>query len=180
MDPPFCIITAEKYMMAKFSRSWTQYMKADKQGFKDAFEKVVRANKIFWSASNTLFFEVGEDCKGQVNDGSFFIYRRRYNKGRITVDGTIQENENGITLVLKMYSFVNSFLVALVAFFLSVIAWVNFLELLGVLWLVIFCLPVYALFYWLVDKFVQWKLNSMQRYYIKVLNEIEKHVMARG
>jgi hypothetical protein len=172
--------------MAKFSRSWTQYTQVDKQSFSDAFYKVVRANKTFWMYNALLTYEIGEDCGGELHRKSFTMYKRGRNENRIILKGNILDEHNGLQLVIRVSGMYNYFTTGLYAIFFALLLALTGLQInlisntFDSVWFVVFCyyLPIYALAYWAVYKFAQWKLNQMQRYYIAVLNEIEKQAMA--
>jgi len=173
--------------MSKFSRSWTQHLKTDKQGFKKAFNKVIRKSKLFELKTYGLLGTnaIGEDCRGEVRGKSFFIYRkgRRWYYGR--VEGDIKEEENGITLGLQFCSGVNYFRLTSLALLFSVMVYIPVLDLQVIsnptdsIWFLVFFfyLPVYAVVFWLLYLWAQRQLNKQHSYFLLVLKEIEKHIM---
>jgi len=173
--------------MAKFSRSWTMHLKTDKQGFKEAFNKVIPKSKFFELVTYGLLFTyaIGEDCWGAVYDKSFFIYRkgRRWYYNR--VEGFITEEENGIMLRIRFRSGVNYFRLASLALLFSVMVYIPLLNLQVIsnptdsIWFLVFFfyLPVYAAVFWLLYRWAQRQLNKQHSYYMLVLKEIEKHII---
>jgi len=174
-------------------------MKTDKQGFKDAFFKVVnskdynvpRSGRIEFGFRVHVFrkYNLGEDCWGSVYTESFNIHKltvRGYGK---RLDGKMKEDANGLTLELLLragyYEFVRCLRGSLFAVFLFYFFYyLLYKPLFGqpfvehpYLWLICFILPVMVAGCWVGYKVQQRFMDKLKRDFITVLNEIEKRAV---
>jgi hypothetical protein len=185
--------------MATFSRSWTQSLKTDREGFKSAFFKVVNSrdyniphsHRIDYIFGIYVFrkYAIGEDCWGSVYTESFNIHKltkRGYSK---RLDGKMIEDTDGLKLELKLHAGYYELLVFIRGFFLAVFLCYFFYYLFYVpfggrpfvvntyLWVTCFILPGLILSSWAGFKAQQRHMNKLKRYFTTVLNEIEKHAV---
>lgn len=183
--------------MSKFSRSWILNLKTDREGFKNAFFKVVksrdynvpRSGKIdlgFWVYVFQKY-NIGEDCWGSVYIESFNIHKLTSRGFENRLDGKMKENANGLDLELHLPASYFEFLRCLRGGLLGVFLFYFFYYLLykplhgqsfqNPLWLTCFIVPAAVIGCWAGYKVQQRYMEKLKRDFTAVLKEIEKHAV---
>ncbi len=167
--------------MSKLTLSWTMHMKTDKQGFKDAFYKVVNTTDYRFGVDAGYYITI----KGRIySEMSFNIIKQKDNKME-RLDGTMTEDANGLLLELHFCPSYNRFTFAITIFIISVglcyaVAGIPFIyNLVEDYFLVgigILLLPMCVFVYWLAQHIRRITAIGMKTGFIDDLKKIEKQI----
>jgi hypothetical protein len=160
---------------------WTMHMNTDKQGFSDAFYKVIEK-----SADKVIINDWQARYYGRIYSESAFKIRKQYEHASEQLEGTMTEDANGLLLKLhlqpgysSLYFGILVFIIsAMISFLIAYIPFINGLvsEYYFILIGIVIILPVYPIVFWLGLKFRAISNLGLKAGFVDVLNEIGKEV----
>jgi hypothetical protein len=167
--------------MSKFALSWTMHMKTDKQGFKDAFNKVVNTRDYKFDLDFGYYTTISGRIYSEISFN--IITQKDYKTERL--DGTMSEDANGLLLELHFCPSYNRFTFGIMIFIISVILCYavagiplvnDLVEDYFLIGIGTILLPMCVLVYWLAQRIRRITALGMKTGFIGVLNKIENQV----
>jgi hypothetical protein len=160
-------------------------MKTDKQGFSDAFYKLVKPRE-YLDHNNVLYPYANEnDYSGSIHTEVFSIHKMTRDNNFERVDGKIIEKPNGVLLELCLCLEDDWLMTGFCTFVISVlicygIGGIPFIyDLISdyfLIAIIIMVVPVFAILFWLSRYVTAMRAYGLKDEFIDVLNEIEKQV----